>query len=63
VIEALNRAVVASLADPAIRQRFAEQGQEIPQVAQQTPQALGAYHKAEIDKWWPIVKGANIKPE
>jgi tripartite-type tricarboxylate transporter receptor subunit TctC len=63
VIDKLNAAVVASLADPAIRQRFAEQGQEVPAVAQQTPQALAAYHKAEIEKWWPIVKGANIKAE
>jgi hypothetical protein len=30
---------------------------------QQTPQALGAFHKAEIDKWWPIIRGAGIKPE
>jgi tripartite-type tricarboxylate transporter receptor subunit TctC len=63
VIDKLNAAVVASLADPAIRQRFAEQGQEVPAVAQQTPQALAAYHKAETEKWWPIVKGANIKAE
>jgi tripartite-type tricarboxylate transporter receptor subunit TctC len=62
-IDKLNAAVVASLADPAIRQRFAEQGQEVPAVAQQTPQALAAYHKAEIEKWWPIVKGADIKAE
>jgi tripartite-type tricarboxylate transporter receptor subunit TctC len=63
VIDKLNAAVVASLADPAIRQRFAEQGQEVPAVAQETPQALAAYHKAEIEKWWPIVKGADIKAE
>ena len=63
VIDKLNAGVAASLADPAIRQRFAEQGQEVPAVAQQTPQALAAYHKAEIEKWWPIVKGANIKAE
>jgi tripartite-type tricarboxylate transporter receptor subunit TctC len=63
VMDKLNAAVAASLADPAIGQRFAEQGQEVPAVAQQTPQALAAYHKAEIEKWWPIVKGANIKAE
>jgi tripartite-type tricarboxylate transporter receptor subunit TctC len=63
VIDKLNAAVVASLADPAIRHRFAEQGQEVPAVAQATPQALAAYHKAEIEKWWPIVKGADIKAE
>ena len=63
IIEKLNAAVVASLTDPIIRQRFAEQGQDVPPVAQQTPLALGAYHKAEIDKWWPVVKAANIKAE
>jgi tripartite-type tricarboxylate transporter receptor subunit TctC len=63
IIEKLNSAVVASLADAAIRQRSADQGQEIPSVAQQTPEALAAYHKAEVAKWWPIVKAANIKAE
>jgi tripartite-type tricarboxylate transporter receptor subunit TctC len=63
IIERLNAAVVASLADPLIRQRFAEQGQDAPPAAQQTPQALAAYHKAEIDKWWPVIKAANIKAD
>ena len=52
-----------ALADPAVRQRLAELGQDIPPREQQTPEALGAYHKAEIEKWWPIIKAANIKPE
>jgi tripartite-type tricarboxylate transporter receptor subunit TctC len=63
VTERLNAAVRASLADPAIEQRFADQGQDIPPVSEQTPQALASYHKAEIEKWWPIVKAANIKAE
>jgi len=63
IIGKLNAAVMASLADPAIQQRFADQGQEIPPIAQQTPQALAAHHKAEVAKWWPIVKAANIKAE
>jgi tripartite-type tricarboxylate transporter receptor subunit TctC len=63
VIGRLNGAVVATLADANVRQRFAEQGQDIPPRDRQTPAALGAFHKAEIEKWWPIVKAANIKGE
>jgi tripartite-type tricarboxylate transporter receptor subunit TctC len=61
IIAKLNAAVVASLADPVVQKRFAEQGQEIPPRAEQTPEALAAYHKADIDKWWPIIKAANVK--
>lgn len=61
VIATLNAAVVETLADPAVRQRFDHLGMEIPARAQQTPEALAAYHKAEIEKWWPIIKAANIK--
>jgi tripartite-type tricarboxylate transporter receptor subunit TctC len=63
IIDKLNSAVVGSLAEVTVRQRFAEQGQEIPPPAQQTPKALAAYHKAQVDKWWPIVKATNIKAE
>jgi tripartite-type tricarboxylate transporter receptor subunit TctC len=63
VIARLNAAVVDALADPAVRQRLAEIGQEIPPREQQTPEALAAHQKAEIEKWWPIIKAANIKGE
>jgi tripartite-type tricarboxylate transporter receptor subunit TctC len=63
VIAKLNAAVVEALADPAARERLAQLGQEIFRREQQTPEALGAHHKAEIEKWWPIIKAANIKDE
>jgi tripartite-type tricarboxylate transporter receptor subunit TctC len=63
IVARLNGAVVAALADPALQKRFADQGQEIPPREQQTPEALYAYQKADIDKWWPIIKAAGIKAE
>jgi tripartite-type tricarboxylate transporter receptor subunit TctC len=63
VIVKLNAAVVAGLASPQLRQRFDQIVQEIPPREQQTPEALGALQKAEIEKWWPIIKAAGIKGE
>jgi tripartite-type tricarboxylate transporter receptor subunit TctC len=61
IVDRLNKAVVESLADPTVRQRLADIGQEVYPREQQTPEALGAYHKAEVEKWWPIIKAADIK--
>jgi len=63
IIDKLNSAVVESLADPTVRKRLADLGQEIYPRDQQTPEALRAYQQAEIEKWWPIVKAAGIKAE
>ena len=63
IIVRLNAALVESLADPALVKRFGEMGQEIPAIAEQTPQALAARHRADIEKWWPLIKAANIKAE
>jgi tripartite-type tricarboxylate transporter receptor subunit TctC len=63
VVAKLNAAAVSALADAATRRRLDDLGQEIPPREQQTPQALGAFHRSEIDKWWPIIKAAGIRPE
>jgi len=59
----LNAAVVEALTDDVLRKRFADLGQEIPPRNEQTQQALAVHHKAEIDKWWPIMRAAGIKAE
>ena len=59
----LNHAVAEAFADAKIQQRMADLGMEIPPPEQQTPEALGAWHKAETEKWWPIIKAAGIKLE
>jgi tripartite-type tricarboxylate transporter receptor subunit TctC len=63
VVAKLNAAVVETLGDAAVRARFAELGQEIPPPEQLTPEALSAHHKAEIDKWFPIIKAAGLKAQ
>jgi tripartite-type tricarboxylate transporter receptor subunit TctC len=63
VIETLNAAVVAALAEPSVRERLGDIGQEIFPREQQRPESLGALQKAEIEKWWPTIKAAGIKPE
>ena len=51
------------MTDPAVVQKLAELGYEVPPRDQQTPEALGVLQKADIDKWWPIIKAAGIKAE
>jgi len=63
VIAKINAATRAALADPQVRQRFKDQGQDIPPPELQSPEALFAHHKLEIEKWWPIIKAAGIKAE
>ena len=63
IIAKLNAAVVDALNDPVLRQKLVDLSQEIFPPDQLTPEALGAFHRAEIAKWWPIIKSANIKAE
>ena len=63
IIDKLDLAFVDTLADPAVQQRFKDIGQEMWPVAQQNPAGLAAQQKAEIEKWFPIVEAAGIKPQ
>jgi tripartite-type tricarboxylate transporter receptor subunit TctC len=63
VIAKLNGAMVQALADPAVRARFTELGLDVAPREQQTPEGLAAFQKAEIDKWWPIIKDAGISAQ
>ena len=63
IIARLNAAMVFALADPTVRARFSDLGLDIAPREQQTPEALASYNKAEIEKWWPVIKAAGIKAE
>lgn len=63
VLGKLNAAMVTALADARVRARFADLGLDVASRDQQTPAGLAAFHKAEIDKWWPIIKAAGIRGE
>jgi tripartite-type tricarboxylate transporter receptor subunit TctC len=63
IVTTLNKAIVAAMADPAVRQKLADLGQEFYPPEQQTPEALAAFQKAELEKWRPIITEANIKVE
>jgi tripartite-type tricarboxylate transporter receptor subunit TctC len=58
-----QRRLVETLADPAVQKRLQDLGQELFTREQQTPEALRAWHKAEIDKWWPLIRTAGIRSE
>ena len=62
-IARLNAVMVQVLAEPVVRTRFTELGLDVAAREQQTPEGLAAFHKAEIEKWWPIIKAANVKAE
>ncbi len=61
IVAKLNGAIVEALADPAVKKRFAEVGLDVPPVTQQKPEALAAHQQAEVKKWWPMIKAANVK--
>ena len=61
IVAKLNAAAVKALADPVVQKRVASLGMTIPAKEQLTPQALHDFHKAETDKWWPIIKSYNIQ--
>jgi tripartite-type tricarboxylate transporter receptor subunit TctC len=63
IIARLNSAMVDAAADDGVRKRLMDLGQEILPREKQTPEALGAHHKAEIEKWWPLIKSAGIKAD
>jgi tripartite-type tricarboxylate transporter receptor subunit TctC len=63
VIAKFSAAAIEALADPGVKERLASLGQDIPAPELQTSEALGKHYKTEIDKWWPVIKAANIKVE
>ena len=63
VVDKINAAANAAMADPAIQQRMAAMGLDLPAADLRTPAAFAAFHDAEIEKWYPIVKAAGVTPE
>jgi tripartite-type tricarboxylate transporter receptor subunit TctC len=63
IVAKINAAAGAAMADAGVRARIADLGMDIPERERQTPAAFGAFHKAEVEKWFPIVKAAGVKAE
>ena len=63
IVARLNATLVQVLADPAVKKRLDDLGIQITPLAQQSPEALRAFQKAETERWWPIIKASNIKAE
>ncbi|MFL5070852.1 MAG: tripartite tricarboxylate transporter substrate-binding protein [Xanthobacteraceae bacterium] len=63
IIAKLNAAMVQVLEDPAVRARFSELGLDVASREQQTAEGLAEFHKAEIEKWWPLIRAAGVKAE
>jgi tripartite-type tricarboxylate transporter receptor subunit TctC len=63
IIAKLGASIAEALADPTVQKRVADLGAEIAPLERQTPDGFGAFYKAEIEKWWPIIKAAGIKRE
>jgi tripartite-type tricarboxylate transporter receptor subunit TctC len=63
IVDTVNRAVVAALAEPKVRELFAKQGVDIAPREKQTPESLAAIQRAEIKKWWPIIEASGIKAQ
>jgi len=63
IVVKLNAAAVDAMSDPAVRKKFEDLGLQMPPKDRLSPEALGAWQKAEIEKWWPMIKAANVKVE
>ena len=63
IIAKLNATMVQALADPSVQKRFEELGIQITPPPQQSPEALRAFQQAEAERWWPIIRAANLKGE
>jgi tripartite-type tricarboxylate transporter receptor subunit TctC len=61
IVAKLNQAALNALSDPTVRKQLENLGLQMPPADQSTPEALGIWQKAEIAKWWPLIKAANVR--